>query len=73
MRKITQVVKTRVVFNKVWEMQVVQSLDSKNWQATYYSGAEEVIWCSGTEKSMEGAMQALDRMVDRFFTNTQTT
>jgi hypothetical protein len=73
MRIVTKPIKTRKVFNQVWEMQATQNLITRKWQTTYYNGADEVIWSSGTETTRESAIRALDSMVDKFFGSQTST
>lgn len=66
MRKQKEVIKTRRIHNLLLEMQVVQFVDSKEWQATYYNGADPIIW-SGTHSTKVEAIQNLDNLVDKTF------
>lgn len=74
-----EIIKTRDVLNRTWEMEVCQifttpgsramgadpSTDGK-WQATYYDGADPACWGEVAE-SREDAIRLCDKTVDKYF------
>ncbi len=69
MRVMSEVLRTRTVLGRHWEMQSIQLIggDHKGmWQATYYHGAEPKVW-GETAISKEVAAELCDQTVDLHF------
>lgn len=75
MRVMSKVIKTRTIYGRTWEMQIVKLVDSEHnrksgcvgkYQATYYYGADPQIW-GDVKITEEGAIQSCDDVFDLVF------
>jgi hypothetical protein len=65
----SDIVKTRIVLGRAWDMQIVElknGPDKFKFQATYYHGADPQYW-SDAEETAELAALKLDQMIDKAY------